>query len=129
MLREYTSLKQEPGPGVRRWFESDGMDLIVWCDESGTREGFQLCYDLGSGEHALTWRVRQGWSHDRIDGGDRTPFANEAPILVPARGVPWRELAREFRNRSECLEPDLRDWIANLLAKRGGLGPRDDEVR
>ena len=47
VFREIKKVRQEPGPGSRRWFESDGMDLVVWLDAQGVVNGFQLVFDLG----------------------------------------------------------------------------------
>ncbi|MES2693667.1 MAG: hypothetical protein V4773_09350, partial [Verrucomicrobiota bacterium] len=70
MLREIKNVRQEPGEGRRRWFESDGLELVVWLDARGRMTGFQLCYDSGRHEHALTWREGGGFSHDRVDPGE-----------------------------------------------------------
>ena len=56
MLHEIKNVRQEAGGGRRRWFESEGMDVVVWMDGDGAIIGFQLCYDFGQGERALTWR-------------------------------------------------------------------------
>ncbi|MEY2878560.1 MAG: hypothetical protein RLZZ15_940 [Verrucomicrobiota bacterium] len=70
MLVEFRNVKQESGPGSRRWFESDGFELVVWHDAAGAVSGFQICYDFGTGEHALTWRSGQGFEHAEVDSGD-----------------------------------------------------------
>ncbi len=118
MLHEIRNVKQESGRGRRRWFESDGFDLVVWFEPAGDVSGFQLCYDFGSGEHALTWRPAGGFSHHAVDAGDQTPLKNESPILVPDGVVPWKELLRTFRARSGSLEPSLRDLVGVELAQR-----------
>jgi hypothetical protein len=79
VLREIKSVKQERGTGRRRWFESDGLDLVVWLDASGNVTGFQLCYDFGQGEQALTWREGTGFAHSNVDAGDETPLKNRTP--------------------------------------------------
>ena len=76
VLREIKNLKQEAGSGRRRWFESGAFDLIVWLGARGTVEGFQICYDLGRGERALTWRSGTGFAHSVVDAGEATPFKN-----------------------------------------------------
>lgn len=52
MFREFEGVRQEPG-GRRRWFESDGCDLVVWYEPDAI-SGFQLLYATGNGERALT---------------------------------------------------------------------------
>ena len=92
--------------GRRRGFESDGLDLdlIVWYDVAGAVTGFQLCYDFGKGEHALTWREGAGFSYSIIDSGDYSPFKNRAPVLEEIQGEPpWADLCRIFDDRAEML--------------------------
>jgi len=116
VLHEIKNVKQERGAGRRRWFESDGLEVVVWFDRVGTVTGFQLCYDLGQGQHALTWRLRSGFVHSRVDPGDETPLANRTPVLQPAGQAPWIEIARLFDERSATLEPAIRDLIHESLA-------------
>jgi hypothetical protein len=117
VLREIVNVRQVPGEGRRRWFESDDFDLIVWFDASGAVSGFQICYDLGKGGEALTWRPG-GFAHAEIDAGDSTPLKNQTPILVAGGAVPWGPLARRFDACSGTLEPALREFIATRLLQR-----------
>jgi hypothetical protein len=116
VLREITNLKQESGAGRRRWFESDGFDLVVWLGTNEAVTGFQICYDFGRGEHALTWRCESGFAHHAVDTGDATPFKNETPVLIPVGAVPWRDVADLFARRGEALEPALRLLVGKQLA-------------
>lgn len=119
MLREFVHVKQERRDGRRRWFESDGFDLIVWHDAAGGLEGFQLCYDFGRGEHALTWRPGAGFAHNAVDSGDvRGGGYKLTPILIPDGVVPWAELVARFAERSGTLEPQLRELVTTRLAAR-----------
>jgi hypothetical protein len=55
MLSEVRDVRQDPG-GVRRWWNDESFDLIVWYDTAGGAiRGYQLCYNRGADEHALTW--------------------------------------------------------------------------
>jgi hypothetical protein len=121
VLREITGVKQERGPGRRRWFESDGLDLIVWLARDATITGFQVCYDFGDGEHALTWRSDAGFAHNKIDSGDQTPLANLTPVLErdAAGGVPWERIVQRFEQRSATLEPAIRELVSTRLASGG----------
>ncbi len=105
--------------GRRRWFESEGLDLVVWLDAAGGEvEGFQLCYDLGTGEHALTWRTDGGFSHTRVDSGDDVRPYKGSPVLEPDATVPWREITSLFEERSKTLEPPLEKLIRTRLQER-----------
>lgn len=114
-------MKQERTGGSRRWFESDGFHLVVWYKAAGAVAGFQICYDLGAGEHALTWRKDGGLAHDAVDAGDDTPFSNLTPILVPNGAVPWPKLTEAFEKRSGSLETSLRQLVLTVL-QQGGRG-------
>jgi hypothetical protein len=121
VFKEIRKVRQEPIAGHRRWFDDDvlPLELIVWYDAGGTVDGFQLCYNLGRGEHALTWRPKVGFAHSAVDSGTTGPFANRTPILIPDGAVPWEELAHRVADNSGTLEPELRALIdARLKARK-----------
>lgn len=118
VLKEIRNVKQEKGAGRRRWFDSDGLELVVWENAAGACEGFQLCYDLGKGERALTWRPKAGFAHNAVDAGDTTPLKNETPILVPDGAVPWGEIRKLFDERGAGLEAGLRQLVGTHLTAR-----------
>lgn len=120
VLKEIRNVRQEPASGRRRWFDDDTLPLefIVWYDAAGAVEGWQICYDLGSGEHALTWRTAVGFAHNAVDSGSTGPFSNLTPILVPDGSVPWADLTQRFAGCSASLEPALRDQVTARLNAR-----------
>jgi hypothetical protein len=120
VLHEIKNVKQERGAGRRRWFESENLELVVWLDRHDRVTGFQLCYDAGHGDHALTWRDGTGFAHSAIDSGDDSPLVNRAPVLEPDDDVPWAEIAHLFDARSATLEPQLRQLIHDKLAEKAG---------
>lgn len=122
MLHEIKNVKQERGAGRRRWFESDGLDLVVWLQPDNTVTGFQLCYDFGHGEYALTWRAESGFAHSVVDEGESSPLKNQTPVLEPDGDVPWRELVRQFDQRSATLEPRLRQLVHDKLSTPADTG-------
>ena len=126
MLHEIKGVRQERGgAGRRRWFESEGLELVVWLDRAAAITGFQLCYDVGQGEHALTWREESGFAHNRVDSGDDTPLANRTPVLQPeSPPVPWGKITQLFNQRSKTLEPALQQLIQDRLADRGAKDKR-----
>ena len=82
MLKEQKNTSQIAGEPARRWFFDENMDLIVWYDNKSNINGFQLCYDKNTTEHAITWTLKNGFSHEAIDGGEDSVFKNRSPILV-----------------------------------------------
>jgi hypothetical protein len=118
VLKEFLHVKQESGAGKRRWFESDGFELVVWFDAQNAVTGYQICYDFGSGEHALTWRPGSGFSHSGVDDGEGAKFGKMTPILVPDGAVPWGAVEEKFARTSGLLEPRLREVVGGTLAAR-----------
>lgn len=117
MFSEIRHVRQEPGAGRRRWFEADGLDLVVWLDAADAVTGFQLCFDEGPVARAVTWRPGAGFGFSRIDAGDTDPLRNETPVLEPAAAVALPDLARRFAAAAAGLEVPLRDFIgARLVA-------------
>lgn len=120
MLKEIRHVRQEPLAGHRRWFDDDilPLELIVWYDAANAVEGFQLCYNLGGGEHALTWRPEVGFAHNAVDTGSTGPFGNLTPILIPDGAVPWAELTQRFSASATTLEPALRELVGARLVEK-----------
>jgi hypothetical protein len=114
------NVRQEPKAGHRRWFDDDMLPLefIVWYDGAGAIEGWQICYNFGKGERALTWRPALGFAHNAVDTGSRGAFADMTPILVPDGRVPWKELTQRFAECGASLEPELRELVAARLNAR-----------
>jgi hypothetical protein len=111
-FREFKWVRQEPH-GRRRWFESPEIELVVWFDDAGTLTGFQLHY----GTFALTWRLEKGFSHSRVDSGDR--LGNKmTPLLIPHGDVPWEQIETLFVRNADTLETELREFILSHLAAR-----------
>ena len=119
MLVEYKNVRQEPGPGLRRWFEGNLFELVVWYGADRTVEGFQILYRRNLAERALTWREGEGFAHSRVDNGTESPLKNLTPILLPNGSVPWPEVLREFDESSGSLEPELRAFVRQRLEARG----------
>jgi hypothetical protein len=126
VLKEFTT-SQPRGDLRRRWFADDYFELIVWFGADGSRWGFQLCYDRGPTERALTWTATAGYSHDRIDDGEPDPTRNRTPILLPDGRFPVEPILRRFEASSAQLEAPLRDFVLDKLRgypesrERGGL--------
>jgi len=118
VLREFKNVRQELGTGHRRWFESERFDLVVWLNEADGIDGFQICYDFGLGEHALTWRPSTGFAHNAVDSGERVSFHPCTPILVADGKVPWGEVITLFELHSGTLEPALREFVHGKLIDR-----------
>lgn len=118
MLVEFDNVRQEPGAGRRRWFDGGAYSLMVWYRPDGARSGFQVVYQAGPEEHALTWREGEGFRHSRVDTGTASPLKNLTPILLPHGTIPWARMLEEFDQQSANLDPDLRAWVRGRLEAR-----------
>jgi len=116
-LREVRDCRQVRGEPRRRWFGSDQMDLIVWCDEAGAPLGFQLCYDLGRTERALTWMPETGFEHNLVDdgegGGPLRPKGT--PILAPDGAIDFARLHQMFTRANTQMPAEISAFVAARL--------------
>jgi hypothetical protein len=107
MLYEIKKVKQHDGEPLRRWFFDHEIDLLIWIDESDEIVGFQLCYDKINDPHALTWHLKSGYQHNRIDDGD----AFEIPILITDRQVDTKTIASAFKEKSRDIEEHITAFV------------------
>jgi len=109
-----------PGQGLRRWFEGEHSELVVWYQpDAKTVEGFQILYQLQGRERALTWREGEGFEHSQVESDSGSPFKNLTPILLPNGTIPWPQVLAEFAEDSAALEPELRDFVRRRLEAQG----------
>jgi hypothetical protein len=127
MLKEVKTVRQVAGEHARRWFAAEAVDLIVWVDAAGAPVGFQLCYDRGGAEKALTWSSPDRFSHMAVDDGEGRAFRHKGtPILVPGGSFDGARVAKIFRAESAELPAGLARLIAAKIAEFGrrGRAPR-----
>jgi hypothetical protein len=118
MLRELENIRQVPGESLRRWFEDDTLDLIVWFSSEGAIVGFQLCYGKGTQERALTWLRDCGFSHMRVDDGEGRPRKYKmTPILVPDGAFDKEEALRVLEGASGTIEPTIVQTICDIIRR------------
>jgi hypothetical protein len=116
-LQEVRRTRQVPGEPRRRWFSSLDLDLIVWLDGAGAPVGFQLCYDKGRTEHALTWEPSTGLVHSAVDDGefDIGLRHKATPVLAPDGALDLAGLARRFVAASDALPADIVQFVTARL--------------
>src|SRR4051812_13107535 len=110
MLRTIRTTRRD-GEFPRQWMTDDYFDLYVWYRDDGSIHGFQLCYDKGCDQRALTWSQPGNFSHQRIDDGEDSPQANRSPILTQACPFQTEPLRTEFLNRSAAVDAEIRGLI------------------
>ena len=114
MLRELKGVRQNPNERLRRWFEDDYFDLIVWY-EGPQVYGFQLCYDTQGRERALTWIRGSGYSHRAIDDGQATASKHMSPILVQDGLFEKNAVAERFKAASRDIDPEVASLVHGVL--------------
>ncbi len=117
MLHE-SPVSQKEKDVFRRWFQDDYFDLIVWYNsDKSVIDGFQLCYNKNSDEHAFTWHREAGFGHHKIDNS-RGPLGHPAtPILVNDGVFPFNEIMRRFNSSSDELDEQIRNLIVEKLTE------------
>lgn len=123
-LREIRNVRQVPGERRRRWFTSEAMDLIVWIDETWAPVAFQLCYDKGPNERALTFSADGALTHEAVDDGEASARPYKAtPILTSGGSFDPVRVKRLFDEASRSLpKPILALVNATLAANEGVRG-------
>jgi hypothetical protein len=115
-LREIEPVRQDASCGLRRWFQDDYFDLFLWQDHAGAPLGFQLCYDRSRAEGAISWSTEAGFTHARVDGGDRLSGRHPmSPLLRAAGHPPYFRIYNCFLEASTALEPRLRAFVIERL--------------
>jgi hypothetical protein len=122
MFKELKGVRQILGEPRRRWFEADGLELIVWYGKGEQIIGFQLCYENGSKSKAITWEESSGFLFTGIDDGDiRYGKHKQSPVLVSDGNFQKDQIVTLFSG--EC--PGLPDEIARLVkSKLEEYGPK-----
>ena len=117
MLHEIQDVRQNPGEPRRRWFSDPDLDLYVWIGEDGDIVQFQLCYDKGHDEQALTWRSDTGLSRHAVDDGEGGIYRMKStPILTGAELSGADGVRRTFIDAGQKLEHDLYQFILDRLS-------------
>ena len=120
MLKEFTHLKQIEGEHRRRWFSDDYFDLIVWYDEADTIVGFQLCYNIGKDEHAITWFRDKSFSHAKVDDGDDVVrLYKSSPILVADGEFNPQLVAEKFKEAAAEIDPEVAKLVYEITMNNG----------
>lgn len=116
MLTEFKNVAQKPeDDGRRRWFSDNQLELIVWYCPENMLTGFQFCYDIGAGEHAVTWKNNY-LHHNKIDDGDIGGAPNMSPILVPDGIMPKDQILKIFKENCLEIEYEIAQFVIDKLS-------------
>jgi len=115
MLVEIPNTKQVKGEPPRKWYFSKDLDLVVWFDTSGNPVAFQLAYDKHKGEHSITWKKESGYSHYRVDDGERQAGNFETPLLYVNGPFKKDAVLEKFLVESDKLPANVKNFVAGKL--------------
>lgn len=101
----------------RRWFRTRGVDLYVWFDESDQPFAFQLCYEKGVQEFALTWEAEHGFSHTNVDSGSGAGAGmhTSSQLLVGSSDPDLAHIKHVFEHVSDGLPSAVRALVSDAL--------------
>ncbi len=115
MLREIPVSKADNEP-ARRWFTDNKTDLFVWLDDNGNISRFQICYNKGENEHALTWEAGHGISHHAVDDGEEKVMKmKKSPILVQDGRVDIETITRIFTDIGHELPAFIYNFVLDKI--------------
>jgi hypothetical protein len=119
-LHEIRDVRQIPGEHRRRWFASSDMDLIVWVDGGGAPLGFQLCYDKGRFEKALTSAPGGELTHAMVDDGEGARSGlKETPVLVSSAYFDGARLQKLVADASAEVPREFVDLVGEKIRQYG----------
>ena len=105
MLAEILKVKQTPNEPRRRWFATTSLDLFLWYDDDENIIQFQICYDKGPKEKALTWHHQNGISHHSVDDGENRTFRMKStPIMLNNSEFDTEKIAARFEELAGNVE-------------------------
>jgi hypothetical protein len=115
LLAEIKHVRQVSNEGFRRWFTDEYFDLIVWYTGAEVT-GFQLCYDKGERERALTWRRPGRYEHHKVDDGEAPPgMYKMTPVLVQDGVFDHLAIAEKFQRASRRIDPEVARLVLDAL--------------
>lgn len=111
MLKEIPVTSDDNEP-AKRWFTDHDTDLFVWLDGSGNINRFQICYNKGHNEHALTWVRNSGFTHHAVDDGEEKVMKmKKSPILIQDGQIDYAGVA----GLMEAIGGELPAFIYNFV--------------
>ena len=115
-MREIGPVRQDSEHGKRRWFQDEYFDLFVWQDPAGAPIGFQLCYERNCAEGAISWSVREGFAHARVDGGRSVGLAPPMSPMLRSDGMPpYFRIYNRFLAAAAGCDPALYAFVLERL--------------
>ena len=117
MLEEIREIRQIEGEPRRRWFTAPEVDIYVWYNDEDDVIQFQICYDKGPEEQALTWREGEGIVHHSVDDGEGGIYRMKStPVIVADTSYDPARIAGLIKQHGGGLEHYLYEFILGCLS-------------
>jgi hypothetical protein len=114
-MREIGPVRQDSERGFRRWFQDEYFDVYVWQDAGGKPIAFQLCYERGRTEGAISWSESAGFAHARVDAGSKQARHAMSPILRPDGIPPYFRIYHRLLVAAADWDPALSTFVLDRL--------------
>jgi hypothetical protein len=114
MLREIGNVRQRPGQPACRWFNDELLDLFVWHDESGRINGFQLCFNKDTTEHALTYSESDGYLLNDVQP-EESSLDMGSPVLAHSTALPFPRLLALLAERGAGIDSRVLQYVMEKL--------------
>ncbi len=116
MLKEIENVSQSQNEPGRRWFSDAEIDLYLWYDKDNNITQFQICYNKGPGEQALTWNNEDGFSQHDVDDGEGGIYRmKSSPILLNNAELDLKTVNELFLRHAQKIDHDIYMFIASHL--------------
>ena len=115
MLTEITNTRQNRDEPRRRWFTSNDLDLFVWYDSEDAIIQFQLCYNKGENEQALTWQREAGLTHHFVDDGEGGIYRMKSTVLIDGDLSDTGNVRQAYIDAGRELDQDLYTFVLDRI--------------
>lgn len=87
----------------------------MWFGDDGIPVAFQLSYGKYRDEHAIRWKAGRGFTHHRVDDGERGALTSDAPLLVGAGPFDALRVLKRFEDLSADIPREISAFVAARL--------------
>lgn len=113
-LTELANVAPDETPGTRRWFQGDGLELVVWEGDGAIRQ-YQLRYRKAGADGVFEWRGGRLYHYTLDDGEGRAARVDASPVLRPDGPGDLDWVRARFAEQADRLEPQLRELVTRTL--------------
>ena len=127
MLHEILDVHQRPGEPLRRWFEDNDFQLIVWI-EAHEISAFELSHDLASHWRVIKWSRTRGLMYYEVDEGEGTAHKPQAAVELrdacSLSKAQAQHVAQRFNTASQNIDCNIARVVYHTLLRHDPSPPR-----